>query len=506
MCRSADRPAAGHPLASRGSTTRRIRSIRRIALAVGAGLAAACGTGCRPAESVTAAGATGAVSGPATSASVRFHGRAGLPAATPEQVGMSTERLAVLDRVVARGIAEGGYPGAALVIGRRGHAVWERGYGTLAWRSGSAAVTPDSALYDLASLTKVVATTSAVMALVDDGRLAVDAPVQRYVPGFRGPGKEAVTVRHLLEHRSGLAPGVSLRRSRSPAAARRRVLAAPLAAPPGRWVEYSDVGMMVLGFVVEAASGEPLDAYLRRRVFTPLGMRQTTFRPARSPRLAPTGGTVDAVADGRVHDTEAAALGGVAGHAGLFSTAADLAVYAQTLLGGGVGPNGVRVFADSTVRTFLQRGPGGTRRALGWETCSTDRVDACGRLLDERAVMHTGFTGTYLVIDRARQAFAVLLTNRVHAPRAAQSARVIRDVRADVSDCLALAVADAPGGLLPMPVAFRADTNVGVWQARPAKPTRAASARQRPTRLAVITNARGAKTRRPNDGRRKARA
>jgi hypothetical protein len=141
-----------------------------------------------------------------------------------------------------------------------------------------------------------------------------------------------------------------------------------------------------------------------------------------------------------------AALGGVAGHAGLFSTASDLATYAQTLLDGGVGPNGVRVFAESTVRAFLRRSPGDTRRALGWETCGTDRDDVCGRLLDERAVMHTGFTGTFLVVDPVRQAFAVLLTNRVHAPRAAQPARVIRDVRADVADALALAVVDAPTG------------------------------------------------------------
>jgi CubicO group peptidase (beta-lactamase class C family) len=385
----------------------------------------------------------------------------------PADVGMLAERLAVIDRVVSRGIAEGGYPGAALVVGRRGRVVWSRGYGARGWSTGGA-VSPDSTLYDLASLTKVVGTTSAVMALVDDGRLALDAPVRQYLPGFAGVGKGAVTVRHLLEHRSGLAAGAALWRHGSPAAARRQALAAPLQAAPEQVVEYSDLGMIVLGAVVEAASGEPMDAYLQRRVFGPLGMRETTFRPAhatgaaaRLARLAPTG----AAPAGRVHDGNAAALGGVAGHAGLFATAADLAIYAQTLLAGGVGPNGVRVFADSTTRAFLRRGAGATRRALGWETCGTDRDDACGRLLGERAVMHTGFTGTFLVLDPERQAFAVLLANRVYAPRAAQPARVIRDVRADVSDALALAVADAPGGPLPMPLAFRSDGDVGRWHA-----------------------------------------
>jgi CubicO group peptidase (beta-lactamase class C family) len=411
-----------------------------------------------------------------------------LPQAAPAEVGMSAERLAVLDRVVSRGIAEGGYPGAALVVGRRGRAVWRRGYGTRSW-SGVGAVSPDSTLYDLASLTKVVGTTSAVMALVDDGRLALDAPVRRYLPGFSDAGRAAVTVRHLLEHRSGLAAGASLWQHGSPEAARRQALDAPLRSAPGRTVEYSDLGMIVLGAAVEAAAGEPMDAYLQRRVFAPLGMHQTTFRPghaadgaARLTRLAPTG----AAATGRVHDGNAAALGGVAGHAGLFSTAADLATYAQTLLDGGVGPNGVRVFADSTVRAFLRRSPGDTRRALGWETCGTDRDDACGRVLDERAVMHTGYTGTFLVIDPVRQAFAVLLTNRVHAPRAAQPARVIRDVRADVADALALAVTDAPDGPPAMPVSFRADRNAHAWRA--AAPPRAvtrATARWPATRLAA---------------------
>ena len=456
----------------------RVRSRRLVSAAlVALGLSACAGASATPmeplatvaADSATRVRAAAPDSGPAPEV---VKALSTLTAAAPHEVGMSAARLSVLDRVVRRGIAEGGYPGAALVVGRRGHTAWQRGYGTLAWGTGAAAVSVDSTLYDLASLTKVVGTTSAVMALVDDERLVLDAPARRYVPAFTGVGKDGVTVRHLLEHRSGLPAGAPLWRSTSAEAARRQALTTPLRSTPGRIVEYSDIGMIVLGAVVEAAAGEPMDAYLQRRVFAPLGMHQTTFRPARAgaallARVAPTG-AAGQVASGRVHDGNAAVLDGVAGHAGLFGTATDLATYAQTLLVGGVGPNGVRVFADSTVRAFLKRSAGETRRALGWETCGTDRDDACGHLLDERAVMHTGFTGTFLVIDPVRQAFVVLLTNRVHAPRAAQPARVIKDVRADVADALALAVTDAPGGPPPMPAAFRADQNVAAWRT-PAK-------------------------------------
>jgi CubicO group peptidase (beta-lactamase class C family) len=519
------RAAAVRPVALSGSAGVPRTAARALArLAIVAGLAPAWVTAC-------AAGSPALESGPVVAslgtgmavavgeavragvASVSATGRpvVGLPAAAPADVGMSAERLAVLDRVVSRGIAGGGYPGAALVVGRRGQTVWQRGYGTLTW-GGGRAVSAESTLYDLASLTKVVGTTSAVMALVDDGRLVLDAPVRRYVPAFSGPGKGAVTVRHLLEHRSGLPAGAPLWRSGSPSEARRHAMAAPLRATPGVEVEYSDLGMIVLGAAVEAAAGAPMDVYLAQRVFAPLGMHQTTFRPARRDdgaervaRLAPTGPVAGVSATGRVHDGNAAALDGVAGHAGLFATAADLAVYAQTLLDGGVGPNGVRVFADSTVRAFLRRGSGATRRALGWDTCGTDRDDACGRLLDERAVMHTGFTGTFLVIDPVRQTFAVLLTNRVHAPRAAQPARVIRDVRADVADALALAVTDAPDGPLPMPVAFRADLNAGVWRTPTAAPAATVAARAGkvgPSRRSVRLAAGPART---GDGRRKAR-
>ncbi len=397
------------------------------------------------------------------------HDGGGLPMKTPKSVGMSSQRLAVVDRVVQRGISAGGYPGAAVVIGRQGAAVWEKGFGKLSWERSSTPVSPDHTIYDLASLTKVVGTTSALMVLFDEGKVGLDDPVSKYVPEFSGGDKDRVTVRMLLEHRSGLPPGRDLWRIAStPAEAREAVIQTPLGCEPGRCYEYSDLGADMLGFVVEAAAGEPLDQFLQERVFGPLGMNDTFFRPADSlkARVAPT-----EVApprgyplQGEVHDENAFALGGVAGHAGLFSTAADLAVFAQMMLNGGE-YDGTRVFADSTVALFTKRAAG--TRALGWDTCGGE--GSCGDHLGEDAYGHTGFTGTSLWIDPDRDMFVVLLTNRVHEARAKRPAKVIADVRADLSDAAALAVTDY-GTPAAMPTSFRADKAVG-WN-RPVHTTR----------------------------------
>ena len=205
----------------------------------------------------------------------------GLPARAPADVGMSAARLEAIDRVVQRGIAEGGYPGAAVVVGRKGAAVLQKGYGTLGWTAGSPQVSAASTIYDLASLTKVVGTTTAAMVLYDQGKLELDAPVKRYVPSFAGGLKDQVTVRQLLTHRSGLPPGRDIWRiAHSPEQARRAVIASSLACKPGACYAYSDLGADLLGFVVEAAAGQTLDAFLDRQVFEPLGMHDTQFRPS----------------------------------------------------------------------------------------------------------------------------------------------------------------------------------------------------------------------------------
>jgi CubicO group peptidase (beta-lactamase class C family) len=403
----------------------------------------------------------------------------GLPLKTPRAVGMSSERLAKIDHVIERGISAGGYPGAAVVVGRRGAAVWQKGFGKLSWEKGSTPVAAARTIYDLASLTKVVGTTTAVMVLYDEGKIRLDDPVSVYVPEFSGGDKDRVTVRMLLEHRSGLPAGRDLWRiAHSPEEARVAVISTPLVCEPGRCYEYSDLGADMLGFVVEAAAGERLDTFLNERVFQPLGMTDTFFRPADSlkSRVAPT-----EVApprgyplQGEVHDENAYALGGVAGHAGLFSTAADLAVFAQMMLNGGE-YNGTRIFADSTAALFTKRAAG--TRALGWDTCGGS--GSCGKYLGEDAYGHTGFTGTSLWLDPDRDMFVVLLTNRVHEARARRPAKVISDVRADLADAAALAVTDYSDGPMTMPAKFRADKAVD-WN-RPVRRARHHSASKKKT-------------------------
>jgi CubicO group peptidase (beta-lactamase class C family) len=335
-------------------------------------------------------------------------------------------------------------------------------------------VVPDRTIYDLASLTKGVATTTALMILYEEGRIRLDDPAWRYVAGFSGGAKDRVTIRQLLTHRAGLPAGRDLWRiARTPAEARQAVIDTKLEWAPGTHYEYSDLGADLLGFIAEAAANEPLDRFLQRRVYGPLGMTDTEFRPSASlrDRIAPTEVTPPRgyPLQGEVHDENAFALGGVAGHAGLFSTATDLSIFAQMLLNGG-SYNGVRIVSESTVQLFTKRAAGS--RALGWDTCN--QKGSCGDYLSESAFGHTGFTGTSLWIDPEREMFVVLLTNRVHAARARRPAKVIADVRADLADAAALAVTDYGDGLMDMPRAFRADRAEG-WNKVTSQRTRRAS-------------------------------
>jgi len=409
----------------------------------------------------------------------------GVPNKAPSAVGMSASRLATINRVVERGIKAGGYPGASVVVGRKGAVVWQKGFGHLGWTSDAASVTADSSIYDLASLTKVVGTTTALMILFDEGKVHLDDQVVKFIPEFTGDGKETVTIRQLLEHRSGLPAGRDLWRiAHSPEEARAAVIATPLIAKPGAQYEYSDLGADMLGFVVEKVSGQPLDQFLAARVFTPLGMRDTRFRPDASlrGRIAPTeiNPPRGYPLRGEVHDENAYALGGVAGHAGLFSTASDLAIFAQMMLNGGEF-NGTRIVADSTVKLFTTRVRGAGTRALGWDTC--DGEYGCGKYMGAESYGHTGYTGTSLWIDPEHEMFVILLTNRVHAATARRPAKVISDVRADLADAAELAVTDLEGGMLDMPKSFRADRAVGwnkpehVKRARTSRARRAAEAR-----------------------------
>lgn len=388
----------------------------------------------------------------------RREDRTALPHIAPEDAGMSSERLSAIDGVVNRAIAAGGFPGAAVIVGREGSVVWERGYGALDW--GGPRVDPERALYDVASLTKVVATTAATMVLVDRGRLRLDDPVGRYLQEYRRGAKAGVTIRDLLTHRSGLPAGRDLQWTGGPAAARAAVLGTPLSRPPGTFTEYSDLGPDVLGFVIERITGEPLDRFVARTVFRPLGMRDAQFRPSAAQRRR-TAPTLSEGVPGTVHDASARALGGVAGHAGLFATAGDLSRFAAMMLDGGE-LHGARIARNSTIALFTRRSAGW--RALGWNTCAGG--GSCGRVLGPTAYGHDGFTGTSLWIDPERRIFVIVLTNWVRGRSGGSESPVaiLHDVRGDVADLAAAAVVDAgPLSALP-PSPLRSELQIGWWR------------------------------------------
>lgn len=318
-------------------------------------------------------------------------------------------------RLIDSAIAQRAFPGAVVAIGRRDTVLYLQAFGRLDY-SGGARVTTRT-VYDIASLTKVVGLTTAIMMLVEEGRVELDAPVRRYVPMFGSFHDSAVTVRHLLTHSSGLPAWRPLWRT---ARDRREVIAMaarePLEYPTGTRMVYSDLGAIVLTGMVERLAGERLDRLLAHRLFRPLGMRDTRFRPPRSwrARIAPT--EVDTayrrrLVWGEVHDENAFAMDGVSGHAGLFSTAPDLARFAQFMLRGGA-----PLLSSETVRHFtLRQDSALSHRALGWET--PNGQNSAGSMLSARAFGHTGFTGTSMWIDPGRDLFVILLTNRVHPTR-----------------------------------------------------------------------------------------
>jgi CubicO group peptidase (beta-lactamase class C family) len=349
--------------------------------------------------------------------------------------------------VLERAIADSAFPGGVAVVGSSDGILASHGVGVL---DRTIPVRPDEeTLWDLASLTKVVALTSAMIVLVDEGRIDLDAPVQRYLPDWSGEGKERVTVRHLLTHSSGLPAWRPLyKEAVGPAEAAALVLATPLDTVPGARMVYSDLGIILAGKIVERIAGQPLDVFVRERVFEPLGMRNTMYRPdpALLPRIAPT--EFDPWRQrqprGEVHDENAFALGGVAGHAGLFSTGADLARLARAYLNGGT-LDGVRFARRETLARFTARQDSAlSHRAIGWETPTGS--NSAGRLLSPSAFGHTGFTGTSIWIDPGRDLFVVLLTNRVNPTR--QNLRISR-VRVALADAVAPLFPSGPAPLLP---------------------------------------------------------
>ena len=382
---------------------------------------------------------------------------AALPSVQPAKVAMSADRLAFIDAAVAESITKKELPGAVVLVARRGGVVWRKAYGARALVPAREEMTADT-VFDVASLTKVVATTTSAMILVERGKLRLGDPVSRYIPELKGEGRERITIEHLLTHRSGYAPDFDLGdRWVGHEEMLKRLYVEPLRSAPGARFVYSDIGMIVMGEVIQRVSGEPLDAFARKNIFEPLGMKDTGFRPRAEllTRIAPTetvramnsylGGTSEGVPSGevmlrgQVHDPTANRMGGVAGHAGLFSTADDLAVFCQMILNGGE-YGGARILSPLGVAEMTrprQVTDDGGARGLGWDvntTFSTNRGD----IFPAGSFGHTGFTGTSVWIDPASETFVVFLSNRVHPDGKGD----VGPLRARVANVVAGAVTD----------------------------------------------------------------
>jgi CubicO group peptidase (beta-lactamase class C family) len=353
-------------------------------------------------------------------------------------VALTAQSVAQVDDAVRDGIKRGLYPGAVVVIGRRDSLIYARGYGHFTWNPRSPVPSPDSTIWDVASLTKIVSTMSSAMKLVDDGKLDLGAPVASYLPRFTGGLKNRVTVRMLLDHTSGLKSYVPFyQQARKKSKALDLLYAQPLVRTPGDTAVYSDLNAILLGLVVEKVAGMSIDRFAAREVFAPLGMQETMFKPPRKlrERIAPSGMWHGHPVAGEVNDQNAVAFGGVAGHAGVFSTASDLAKYARVWLSSGMAPAG-RWVRFETMSRFLSRGTNTGSRLLGWDTPErlADESSVFGDITSDATYGHTGFTGTMLWIDPPRDLFLVFLTNRSFDPKVAESVKELKTVRAAVSD------------------------------------------------------------------------
>ncbi len=371
--------------------------------------------------------------------------------APPAAAGFDPERLERAADLLAEAAASGVTPGGVLLVARRGTVVMERAAGRLTYDEGSADATP-STIYDLASLTKVIATTTLMMRRVESGALDLDAAVRSRLPELGDAPVGGAALRDLLAHSSGLPCCTELFRElgegldRSEARARYLAHIAGLELVAGRREQtiYSDLGVLLLGEILERESGRGLAALVEDEILSPLALTGTGYLPAPAlrARIAPT--EFDPwrgrLPHGEVHDENTHALGGVAPHAGLFGTARDVAVFAQTMLNGGAW-GGRRIARADTVDLFTRRADlvAGSSRALGWDTPS--EPSSAGRYVSARAFGHTGFTGTSLWIDPELDLIVVLLTNRVHPTR---ENIAIRKLRPAIHDAVALAIVDAP--------------------------------------------------------------
>jgi len=379
-----------------------------------------------------------------------------------------------MDVVIGDAIEKHQLPGAVVLVSRKGQVVWEKAYGERSVEPQHEPMTLDT-VFDLASLTKVVATATSIMILVERGKVRLSDPLSHYIPEITGDGRERITIELLLTHRSGYAPDFDLKeRWTGYDEAIKRLIKEPLRSQPGARFVYSDIGFIALGEVVRRASGLKLDEFARKNIFVPLGMRDTGFHPPEKEktRIAPTerrraqlsylgdsatnvGSEGERWLRGEVHDPTAYRMDGVAGHAALFSTAHDLSVYCQMILNGGQN-RGVRILSPLTVaemtRPRLVSDQGWTR-GLGWDintSFSTNRGD----VFPLGSFGHTGFTGTSVWIDPASETFVVFLSNRVHPDGKGD----VGPLRGRVASIVASAITDSAA-------LERARTNLGKYYA-----------------------------------------
>jgi uncharacterized protein YbbC (DUF1343 family)/CubicO group peptidase (beta-lactamase class C family) len=347
-------------------------------------------------------------------------------------------RLSRIDAVARQAIASGGFPGAVILVGHRGKIAYRHAFGYRSLLPQRRRMTTDT-IFDLASLTKVIATTTAIMQLVDEGRLRLDDPVGKYWPAFNHNGKRRITIRHLLTHCSGLRPEINPRVHWSGYGGAIVAIADdhPLKTP-GTCFKYSDANFIALGEIVHRVSGMPLNVYCKKKIFQPLGLRHTTFLPPASwqPRIAPADIWGDRLRWGEVHDPIANRMGGVAGNAGLFSTADDLAVFVQMLLDGGVS-RGKRVLSAKAIAAMTRpyHVPGSSvQRGLGWDIQSPYSKEH-NAAFPKGSFGHTGYTGTSIWADPHSETFLIILTNRLHPDGHGQ----VKPLRARVASSVAAA-------------------------------------------------------------------
>lgn len=342
-----------------------------------------------------------------------------LPHVAPADVEMSAERLEGIEALVQKGIDEGKMPGCVICFGRGGKIAYLNAFGNRKLPPDAEAMTTDT-VFDMASITKPVATATSIMKLVEDGQLRLEDKVISIFPEFASNGKDAITIKHMLIHQSGLIPDNSLKDYLDgPRLAWERICNLGLVADVGTTFKYSDVNFIVLAKIVEKISGKNVHEFSQANIFKPLGMRDSGYVPAEPlrKRAATTEKRNGEWMRGEVHDPRSYELGGIAGHAGLFSTAEDLALYAQMMLGQGTlrtPDDEIRIFSPRTMRTMTSGYPVSTGlRGLGWDK-QTRFSSNRGDLLSEEAFGHGGFTGTVLWVDPQLDLFFIFLSNRVH--------------------------------------------------------------------------------------------